>query len=69
MTEYESFSDAKKRLEEIAKTLEENDITLEKSIELYAEGAQLVKICYEKLGNAKMKFVTITENAAGEKNE
>ncbi len=58
-SDYESFSEAKKRLEEIARALEENDVTLEKSMELYEEGAQLVKICYDKLNNAKQKFTLI----------
>ena len=58
-SDYESFSEAKKRLEEIARALEENDVTLEKSMELYEEGAQLVKIGYDKLNNAKQKFTLI----------
>ncbi len=60
MTEYETYSDAKMRLEAIAKALEEQDITLEKSIELYEEGAKLVSLCYEKLNNAKLRFSQLT---------
>lgn len=60
MTEYETYSDAKKRLEGIAKALEEHDITLEKSMELYEEGAKLVELCYDKLNNAKLKFSQIS---------
>ena len=41
MNECKTYSDAKKRLEEIAKSLESSDITLEKSMELYEEGAAL----------------------------
>ncbi len=60
MSEYSTYSDAKKRLEEIAKELESSDMTLEKSIALYEEGAKLVSLCYEKLDTAKLKFTQIS---------
>ena len=65
MNEYQTYSDAKKRLEEIAAALEENEITLEKSIELYEEGAKLVALCYDKLNNAKLKFSQISAGDQG----
>lgn len=65
-TEYSSFSDAKMRLEEIARLLEENDVTLERSIELYEEGAKLVAVCYEMLGSAKMRFTQVSVNNSGD---
>ncbi|MBQ1388026.1 MAG: exodeoxyribonuclease VII small subunit [Clostridia bacterium] len=64
MADFEAYSDAKKRLEQIAAALEENDITLEKSMELYEEGARLVALCYDKLSNAKLKFTTISNREA-----
>ena len=60
MADFEAYSDAKKRLEQIAAKLEENDITLEQSMELYEEGAKLVALCYDKLNSAKLKFSTIS---------
>ena len=60
-TDYETYSEAKKRLEEIACALEENDVTLERSMELYEEGAKLVAVCYDKLNTAKLRFTTINE--------
>ena len=68
MSEFESYSDAKKRLEEIAKALEDNDITLERSMELYEEGAKLVSVCYDKLNSAKLKFSQISADK-GENDE
>lgn len=59
-TDFETYSDAKKRLEEIAKALEQKEITLERSIELYEEGAKLVALCYEKLNTAKLRFSQIS---------
>ncbi len=61
MSDYETYSEAKKRLEEIARALEENDVTLERSMELYEEGAKLLSLCYEKLNSAKLRFSKINE--------
>ncbi len=60
MSDYENYADAKKRLEEIAKALEEKDLTLEKSIELYEEGTKLASVCYDILNKAKLKFTQLT---------
>ncbi len=60
-TEFETYTEAKLRLEEIAKALEEKSITLERSMELYEEGAKLVKLCYEKLDSAKLRFTQIND--------
>ena len=49
MKEYKTYEAAKKRLEEIALKLEDKNISLEKSMELYEEGAKLVAVCYDKL--------------------
>lgn len=66
MKEYKTYESAKKRLEEIAVKLEDKNITLEKSIELYEEGAKLVAICYEKLESAELKFSQISLDKMGE---
>ena len=61
MTEEElSFEDAIKQLEKIVAQLEENeDIPLEKAINLYQEGMKLSKLCDEKLKNAQEKVTKI----------
>ena len=56
-----SIQDILPVLEEIAKALEEKSITLERSMELYEEGAKLVKLCYEKLDSAKLRFTQIND--------
>ena len=43
------------RLEEIVKILEANESEIEKSVELYAEGCQLIGICSKKLEDIKTK--------------
>ena len=66
MKEYKTYEAAKKRLEEIALKLEDKDITLDKSVELYEESAKLVAMCYEKLNNAELKISQITLDETGE---
>lgn len=66
MKEYKTYEAAKNRLEEIAVMLEDKDITLDKSIELYEEGAKLAAVCYEKLNNADLKISQISLNEIGE---
>ena len=66
MKEYKTYEAAKKHLEEIAAKLEDKDITLEKSMELYEEGTKLVAVCYEKLKNAELKFSQISLSESGD---
>lgn len=69
MKEYNTFESAKKRLEEIASKLDDKNITLEKSIQLYEEGAKLAEICYEKLNKAELRISQISLSEAGYNNE
>jgi len=62
MIEYKTYEAAKKRLEEIALTLEMENVSLEKAMELYEEGTKLVAVCYEKLHSAELKFSQISVN-------
>ncbi len=62
MKEYKTYEAAKKRLEEIALKLEKENVSLEKAMELYEEGAKLAAVCYEKLQSAELKFSQISVN-------
>lgn len=55
------FEKSIKELEEIAKSLENEQITLDESIALFEKGVVLSKKCSEYLENAKQKIVTLTE--------
>lgn len=44
-----TFEQAMKRLEEIVKILEDDQTSLENSVELFQEGIRLSKICSDKL--------------------
>ena len=50
-----TFEQAMNRLEEIVSALENNQISLEKSVELFQEGIQLTKLCNDKLEGIENK--------------
>ncbi|MEI3326306.1 MAG: exodeoxyribonuclease VII small subunit [Thomasclavelia sp.] len=54
-----TFEQAMKRLEEIITELEDNQISLEKSVELFQEGIKLSKICSDKLAGIENKVAKI----------
>ena len=55
----ETFEDNLKRLQEISDLLENSEIGLEESINLYEEGIKLSKICYSKLESADLKITEL----------
>ncbi len=57
-----SFEEALERLETIVEKLSDEDITLEKSVELYEEGLKLSKICSETLEQATLKIEQIEKS-------
>lgn len=57
-----TFEQAIKRLEEIVKLLEDNQISLDQSIELFQEGIQLSKYCNDKLTSVEDKLSKILIN-------
>lgn len=50
------------RLDEIIRTLENRDTTLEASFAGYQEGMQLLKICSERLDTVEKKMLVLHEN-------
>ena len=50
-----TFEQAMSRLEEIIAALENNQISLEKSVDLFQEGIKLSKICSDKLAGIEDK--------------
>ena len=49
------------RLEEIVKSLDEEEVSLEKSLILYQEGIKLSKACDDILKNAELKVAELSE--------
>lgn len=64
-----NFEQAMAELEKVVGQLERGDVALEESINLYQRGAELKKLCEDKLKAAEEKVAAITldgdGNAAG----
>jgi exodeoxyribonuclease VII small subunit len=56
MSKKKSFEEAVKRLDEIVTNLENNEIKLDDMLQLYEEGAQLIKFCLKKLDDVENKI-------------
>ena len=54
-----TFEQAIKRLEEIVDLLENNETSLDDSVELFQEGVQLSQYCSKTLGNVENKVSKI----------
>ncbi len=64
-----TFEQRLERLEEIVERLESEKAGLDESLELYAEGADLVKACRKTLESAEKRIARLTETAGGELKE
>ena len=61
-----NFGKAVRRLEEIVKHLEQDEVALEKSSELFEEGVELAKFCSERLHKAEAKIEQLTKDSRGD---
>lgn len=59
--EQPSFEEALTRLETIVEELEDESISLERSISLYKEGIELSKICTNTLENAQLEIENVNK--------
>lgn len=55
------FESAIAELDKIARTLEEGDLPLEKSLELYERGVQLSRFCHSRLEAAERRIEILNE--------
>lgn len=62
----QNFEQALARLEEIANTLDRNEVPLASALQLCAEAAELRKFCHMKLSEAEGKLQQLEELANGE---
>ncbi|MBC8465409.1 exodeoxyribonuclease VII small subunit [bacterium] len=63
--EVRSFEESFKRLDEIARQLENSQTPLERSFELFSEGQKLIKECQDVLDKAEMKLKIIKRTPGG----
>ncbi|UBH07674.1 exodeoxyribonuclease VII small subunit [Macrococcus armenti] len=59
-----TFEEMMQQLEQIVKSLDDDQVSLEKSIELYEQGVKLSQACQLKLSEAEEKIAKL--NAVGE---
>ena len=60
------FEDAMKRLEDIVQNLENGDLPLENSLEVFEEGMKLAGFCSKKLEEAEQKVSILIKGSNGE---
>ncbi len=60
-----SFEEAMGQLEKIVDALDSGDVSLEKSIDIYEQGAALQKHCEDKLKQAEMRVQKIVSDTGG----
>ncbi len=61
-----SFEEALKKLEGLVETMEAEELPLETLLAKYEEGAQLAKLCQDKLAEAELKIQQLEKTAGGE---
>ena len=60
-TTTKDFESAIGELESIVKTLEEGDLTLERSLALFERGVELSRFCHARLEEAERRIEILTE--------
>ena len=58
------LEDAMKRLTEIVKSLEQNEVTLDDSLKLFEEGVGLTRSCQSKLSDVERRIEVLTKVSA-----
>lgn len=69
MEEKKTFEQAIDRLDVIVKALEKGDAPLEKALDLFAEGTELIKFCGKVLDEAEQQVVKLRKGPDGEPEE
>ena len=65
----ESFEAAMRRLEQIAKLLEDGEAELSQSLELYKEGAGLAAYCSQQLKTARQQVNMLSKESYSDNDE
>ena len=64
-TKSKSFESSLEALEQIVRQLEQGDLPLEKSLELFEQGIRLSKECQERLGQAERRIEILLRDNQG----
>jgi exodeoxyribonuclease VII small subunit len=63
--ENKSFESSLEALEQIVRQLEDGDLPLEKSLELFEQGIRLSRECQERLGQAERRIEILLRDSQG----
>ena len=69
MSQKMSFEDSMRRLEQIVRSLERGDVSLEESLKLFQEGTGLIQSCSKLLDDAQMQVTKILPGVDGAPHE
>jgi exodeoxyribonuclease VII small subunit len=61
MTDIKDFETALAELESVVKSLEQGDLPLERSLELFERGVELTRFCHSRLEEAERRIELLTE--------
>jgi exodeoxyribonuclease VII small subunit len=61
MSEIKDFETALAELETVVKSLEQGDLPLERSLELFERGVELTRFCHGRLEEAERRIELLTE--------
>jgi exodeoxyribonuclease VII small subunit len=64
-TQNKSFESSLEALEQIVRQLEDGDLSLEKSLELFEQGIRLSRECQERLGQAERRIEILLRDSQG----
>lgn len=64
-----TLEQAMKKLEDITKRMENEELSVEESLKYFEEGTKLIAFCKEKLTASSLKITELTENMQVEPNE
>ena len=62
----ESFEEKMTKLDDIVKELDNDEVSLEKSLELYKKGVELSRECEKILKDAELKVETLNKDSNNE---
>lgn len=62
--EGQTLNDVLEQLDGIMKKMEQEDVSLEDSFQLYKEGMEMLKLCNEKIDTIEKKMMILDEEGA-----
>ena len=65
MAKSQTIEQSFEKLDEILKSLEQPDISLDEALKIYNEGIKLVKNCYQQLDKVEKQIIVLSDKEGG----